>query len=99
MIAAGFLGEVVGLLDSGVSPEAKSLKSLGYKHLVQFHHGEAEWHDVVELLKRDTRRFAKRQLAWFRRDPAVRWIQMSEDEPVEAVAHRIEAEVTNDRTI
>ena len=97
MLASEFLDEVRGLLNSGVSSEAKSLKSLGYKHLVQFLHGVVGWTDTVELLKRDTRRFAKRQLAWFRGDPAIRWISVGENDSVEAVARRIEVEVTNDR--
>ena len=93
MLAVGFLDEVRGLLDEGVSPEAKSLKSLGYKHLVQFLHGNVGWDETVELLKRDTRRFAKRQLTWFRGDPAVRWMRIGENETAVAVARRIEAEV------
>ena len=98
MLAQGFLDEVRGLLASGLSPEAKSLKSLGYRHLVQFLHGVVGWDDTVELLKRDTRRFAKRQLTWFRGDPAVCWTHVGENETAEAVARRIEKEVTtNDR--
>lgn len=98
MLASGFLDEVRGLLDEGVSPEAKSLKSLGYKHLVQFLHGDVGWDETVELLKRDTRRFAKRQLTWFRADPAVRWMRSGEDETAEAVARRIVTEVRNEST-
>ena len=93
MLERGFEDEVRGLLESGVPPEAKSLKSLGYRHLVQFLRSEISRSDAVALLKQDTRRFAKRQLSWFRGDPAVRWIEIEEDEPAEAVARRIASEI------
>ncbi|MGC4045681.1 MAG: tRNA (adenosine(37)-N6)-dimethylallyltransferase MiaA [Armatimonas sp.] len=97
MLAAGFLTEVQSLLDSRIPAEAKSLQSLGYRHLVQFLHGEVAFDETVELLKRDTRRFAKRQLSWFGGDPTVSWIDREENETMEALAHRVLIEVTRER--
>ncbi|MCL4504233.1 MAG: tRNA (adenosine(37)-N6)-dimethylallyltransferase MiaA, partial [Deltaproteobacteria bacterium] len=72
MLAQGLLSEVEVLL-SRYSPDLKPLQSLGYRHLINFLKGEWSWDEAIELLKRDTRRYAKRQLTWFRADPEVRW--------------------------
>jgi tRNA dimethylallyltransferase len=97
MLAAGFLSEVRTLLASGVSSETKAMQSLGYKHLVQFHNGELTFDEAVALMKRDTRRFAKRQLSWFGNDPNVSWIDIAETDTAEALARRIVGEVTDER--
>jgi tRNA dimethylallyltransferase len=98
MMAAGFLDEVRGLLASGYGPDLKSMQSLGYRHLARHLTEGASLEDMVAELKRDTRRFAKRQLSWFRADPNVRaWIQIEGDTPAEAVAERLAREVLNPR--
>lgn len=84
MMAAGFAGEVKALLSSGYSRDLISMQSLGYRHLSLVLAGEMEMADAVDLLKRDTRHFARRQLVWFRRDAGIRWIEMDERTPSEA---------------
>ncbi len=74
MLADGFLDEVRGLLQLGYGRELKPMQSLGYRHLAAFLAGDWDWETAVAELKRDTRRFAKRQLIWFRADPRVRWL-------------------------
>ena len=69
MIAAGFADEVKKLLDLGYAGGLKSMQSIGYRHMVDFIEGRLPWEECVRTLKRDTRRFAKRQLTWFRADP------------------------------
>ena len=66
MIQDGLVGEVQHLLDMGVSPDAVSMRGLGYKEIVPYLQGHTTLDEAVELLKRNTRRFAKRQLTWFR---------------------------------
>ena len=73
MIDNGFVDEVKGLLAMGYSPESKSMQSIGYRHIVDFIKGSRAWEETVRTLKRDTRRYAKRQLTWFRGDPEVIW--------------------------
>jgi len=75
MMAAGFLEEVRGLLASGYGPELKSMQSLGYKHLVRHLREDELLATMLEELKRDTRRYAKRQISWFKADTQVRWIE------------------------
>lgn len=74
MIAQGLLKEVRGLLDRGYHPELKPLRSLGYRHMIQFLRGALSWEETVRQMKRDSRHYAKRQLTWFRADPEVQWL-------------------------
>ena len=73
MIESGFLNEVQGLMDMGYSDDLKSMQSIGYRHLVDFIKGRCSWDEAIRTLKRDTRRYAKRQLTWFKADPEIIW--------------------------
>jgi tRNA dimethylallyltransferase len=72
MVAQGWLAEVEGLLRR-YPPDLKPFKALGYRHLIAFLQGRWTWKEAITLLTRDTRRYAKRQLTWFRADPKIRW--------------------------
>ncbi|MDY6824241.1 MAG: tRNA (adenosine(37)-N6)-dimethylallyltransferase MiaA [Thermodesulfobacteriota bacterium] len=74
MMAAGFVDEVKQLLEMGYSGDLKPMQSIGYRHVVAYLKGQASWEETVETMKRDTRRYAKRQLTWFRADPEIIWI-------------------------
>ena len=74
MLKAGWLEEVRDLVKR-YPPDLKPLKALGYRHLIAFLAGRWTWEEAITLLKRDTRRYAKRQLTWFRADPEVRWFE------------------------
>ncbi|MGC8863342.1 MAG: tRNA (adenosine(37)-N6)-dimethylallyltransferase MiaA [Armatimonadota bacterium] len=76
MIAAGLVDEVSALLSRGVNPDLPSMQGLGYKEIAGYLSGNYGIEDAVALLKKNTRRFAKRQLTWFRADPRVRWIDV-----------------------
>jgi tRNA dimethylallyltransferase len=73
MIAAGLLDEVRELLERGIDSETKAMRALGYRHMVDYLKSRHPWEEAVRTMKRDTRRFAKRQLAWFRADQEVIW--------------------------
>lgn len=73
MMEQGFLEEVEGLLRRGYGPHLKSMKSLGYRHMVQHLTGGVELSEVLRTMRRDTRRYAKRQMTWFRREQEVHW--------------------------
>ena len=75
MIAAGFLREVEQLLAKGYSADLKSMQAIGYRHLVDFIQGRCSFDEMLHTLKRDTRRYAKRQLTWFKADPEIAWYQ------------------------
>jgi len=80
MMEAGLLDEVRSLLDSGLSPESTAMQAIGYKELVAAIEGKCTISEAVETIKRESRRYAKRQLSWLRRDKSVRWI-FWENEP------------------
>ncbi len=73
MLARGFLDEVRGLLDRGFSPALKPLRAIGYRHLIGHLKGHTTLDHAVACLKRDTRRYAKRQLTWFRHEEGLEW--------------------------
>lgn len=73
MIGEGLAREVQGLLEKGFGEELKSMQSLGYRHMTDYIRNRASFEEAVVSLKRDTRRYAKRQLTWFRADPEIEW--------------------------
>ncbi len=78
MIAEGLLDEVKQLLDQGYTSRLKSMQSLGYRHMTAFLENRHSWDEAVRLMKRDTRRYAKRQMTWFKADPDVIWATKEE---------------------
>lgn len=72
MLAQGWLAEVRHLLRR-YPPDLKPLRSLGYRHLIRVLMGHLPLAEAVAQIKQETRRYAKRQLTWFRADPEVRW--------------------------
>ena len=73
MISAGFLDEVKALLNRGYSAHLKSMQSIGYRHMINYLEGRLNWEECVRTLKRDHRRYAKRQLTWFGADSEIVW--------------------------
>jgi tRNA dimethylallyltransferase len=80
MIENGLLNEVINLRNMGYSPNLKSMSSIGYKHMNFVIDKELSLEDAVSLMKRDTRRYAKRQLTWFRADKDIHWLLPHETE-------------------
>lgn len=76
MIEAGLVEEVRRLLERGYSRGLTSMQALGYKEIAAYLQGEVTLEEAVRLIKRNTRRFAKRQLTWFRRDPRIKWLDV-----------------------
>ena len=74
MLANGLLAEVESLLAAGYARDTAALRSFGYKELIAYLDGHCTYLEAVAQLKRNTRRFAKRQLTWFRKDPRIEWI-------------------------
>lgn len=75
MIAHGLLEETRELIERGVSHESQALQALGYKQLVPYLKGKYSLEEALRLIKRDTRRFAKRQYTWFKADPRISWLE------------------------
>ncbi|HHS13007.1 MAG TPA: tRNA (adenosine(37)-N6)-dimethylallyltransferase MiaA [bacterium] len=89
MVEQGLFEEVRKLMDSSIDPGANSLDSLGYKETAAFLRGEIGKDEAVERIKRNTVRFAKRQMTWFRRDSRIKWIDIEETTPLNSAAEII----------
>ena len=74
MLANGLIAEVESLLAAGYARDTVALQSFGYRELIAYLDGECTYLEAVEQLKQNTRRFAKRQLTWFRKDTRVEWV-------------------------
>ena len=74
MVAAGLVGEVRALLEAGYSPEKPPLSTIGYKQIAAHLRGEIALADAVAMAKQESRRLAKRQITWFRREPEIVWL-------------------------
>ena len=80
MMEDGLLEEVKGLIEEGYTKDLVSMQGLGYKEFFDYFNGEMSLEETVDKVKRDTRRFAKRQLTWFRREKEVVWLNKKEYE-------------------
>jgi tRNA dimethylallyltransferase len=98
MMAQGFLEEVRSLLERGYGPELKSMQSLGYRHLALHLAGKTSLDDTVSTIQRDTRRYAKRQLTWFRADPEYLWLPVDQPEELNRLVDQALAEVSRGAT-
>lgn len=74
MLAAGWIAETQYLLAKGYNTHKGPLSALGYAEIVHYLYGRATLAETVEIIKRNTRRFAKRQLTWFRREESAVWL-------------------------
>lgn len=92
MLRNGFMEELRDLLERGVSPDAPSLQSVGYKQMQPALRDAARFSECVELWKRDTRRYAKRQMTWFRHQLPTRWIDANESSSATHLAQEIARE-------
>ena len=74
MVAAGLFAETERLLAAGLSPESTAMQAIGYKETAAYFLGRCGRDEAVEQIKRASRRYAKRQLTWLRRDAGLHWI-------------------------
>lgn len=74
MMQAGLIEEVQKLFEQGYSPDLKALKTIGYQECVNYLSGNASLEDTLNLIQRNSRRYAKRQLTWFRKNKEIIWL-------------------------
>lgn len=88
-LVRGLLEETRRLLKAGYDRRLGSMKGLGYRQLAGFLAGEYSYEEAIRRLKRDTRRFAKRQMTWFRKEPGIIWVSVGEQASADEVAARL----------
>ena len=78
MFENGLLAEVVGILERGFEKNLNSLNSVGYKEVIDYLEENLDFETCVKLIKQNSRRYAKRQLTWFRADDKIRWFMLDD---------------------
>jgi tRNA dimethylallyltransferase len=79
MLESGLVNEVKNILKKGFRKNLNALNTVGYKEIISYLDGEIPIERAAELIKRNTRRYAKRQLTWFNRDKRIKWIKVGSD--------------------
>lgn len=79
MFDAGLIEEVEQLLKSGVNSDCQAFKGIGYKEVVEYINGRITLDECRDLIKKNTRHFAKRQITWYKRMPYIEWIHIDND--------------------
>jgi tRNA dimethylallyltransferase len=89
MFHAGLIEEVRGLIARGIPTDAKPLGAIGYRHVLANLNKSCAWDDTIRMIQRDTRRYAKRQLTWFRRQEQTAWFGgPGDNKAIEEEVHR-----------
>ena len=89
MIDEGLIEEVEALLKMGYSKDLTSMQAIGYKEIISYLENQNSFEESIETLKRNTRRFAKRQLTWFRRDKKIKWIDTNNFKNINEIGNYI----------
>ena len=80
MLAAGLVDEVRALLDAGYDPSLPALSGIGYRQVVEYLHGGTTLTMMCERIKQATRRYARHQMTWLRRDESIVWLDAQNEE-------------------
>lgn len=83
MLKNGLIEEVKGLLEKGYTKDMISMQGIGYKEIIKYFDGEYTLDEAIEIIKRDSRRYAKRQLTWFRRYEDAEWFEIDKFDSAE----------------
>jgi tRNA dimethylallyltransferase len=92
MLEKGFLAEAANLRLMGYKKDLNALNTVGYKEIFEYLDDHISFDEMIELTKRNSRRYAKRQLTWFRKDERIKWIDVSEDTDYSEAAEKITRE-------
>lgn len=82
MVEQGLIEEVRSLLERGYSPDLPSMEGLGYRQIIKYLAGEYDLDEAIRITKRDTRRFAKRQFTWFKKDARYKWFHPEQSDKI-----------------
>jgi tRNA dimethylallyltransferase len=93
MIEIGLVKEVEKILNQGFSKDLNSLNTVGYKEIIQYFKGIITLEKAIELIKRNSRRYAKRQMTWFNADKRIKWFKLESISDLNIVAEKIVKEI------
>ncbi len=89
MVENGLIEEVKSLLDKGYDRNLVSLQGIGYKEIIDYLEGKTTKQDAIDILKTNTRRFAKRQFTWFKADSNIKWFDLTNLDEIDKVINSI----------
>jgi len=89
MIEVGFVDEVKNILKNGFDKNLNSLNTVGYKEIIQHLEGELSIERAIELINRNTRHYAKRQMTWFKKDERIQWFDINDINELDQIAKKI----------
>ncbi|RDY24259.1 tRNA (adenosine(37)-N6)-dimethylallyltransferase MiaA [Romboutsia maritimum] len=93
MINNGLVDEVKKLLSMGYDKEMISMQGIGYKEIIKYLDGEYSYDEAIEIIKRDSRRYAKRQITWFKRYKDAKWFNLDEYKNLEILQQDISTHI------
>ena len=88
MFDVGLIEEVEQLIKSGVNPDCQAFKGIGYKEVVDYINGNITLDECRDLIKKNTRHFAKRQITWYKRMPYIEWIHIDSNTPKDFIFNK-----------
>ena len=89
MLEAGLIEEIRGLLDRGIPEKCTAMQAIGYKEFLDALSGRCTIEDAVKDVQQASRHYAKRQLTWFRRNPAIKWLRRTAGESTDEILARL----------
>jgi tRNA dimethylallyltransferase len=89
MIENGLIDEVKNILNLGYDKNLNSFNTVGYKEIIQYQDGIISLEKAIELIKRNTRHYAKRQMTWFRKDKRIYWFDVLDLNELDGIAEKI----------
>ena len=93
MIEDGLLKEVTALKNAGIGKNTTSMQAIGYKEIYSYLDGEISLNEAVELIKQESRRYAKRQMTWLNRNNDIKWIEIGKEDSLNEIFSECMAEV------
>lgn len=93
MLKEGLVDEVSSIIKLGYAKDSNSLNTVGYKEIIQYLDGEISIDRAIELIKRNTRHYAKRQMTWFNADKRIKWYEINSEIDLVNLAEKIAKEI------
>jgi len=93
MIKKGLVDEVKHLQTMGYDADLTALRTVGYREVFAYLNDDIDFDTMVNQIKQNTRRYAKRQLTWFRRDKRIRWMQFSNEEEFKQIIFQLQNDI------
>ena len=85
MLENGLIGEIKALLNAGIPEKCTAMQAIGYKEFLDALNGQCTIEDAADQVRQASRRYAKRQLTWFRRNPNIHWLRRTSEEGTEEI--------------